>query len=71
MKANQLYYQDFQKVSQLQTPTKTILSFKTILDFQLKNHENFIKAFVEIFKSIDLDNDGIIYKVGLKKHMNC
>ena len=36
---------------------------KTILDFQLKSHENFLRPFVYLFKNVDKDNNGIIDEV--------
>ena len=33
---------------------------KIILDFQLKEHEKFLEKFIDVFKSIDSDNNGII-----------
>ncbi len=33
---------------------------KIILDFQLKEHEKFLKKFIAVFKSADLDNNGVI-----------
>lgn len=33
---------------------------KIILDFQLKEHEKFLERFIEAFKSIDTDNNGVI-----------
>jgi len=33
---------------------------KTILDFQLKSHEKFLKNFVTYFKMVDKDNNGIL-----------
>lgn len=31
-----------------------------ILDFQLKSHENFLAAFIEKFKTVDRDQNGIV-----------
>ena len=31
-----------------------------MLDFQLATHENYIRKFVNLFKKIDIDTDGII-----------
>lgn len=39
---------------------------KTILDFQLKSHENFLRPFLYLFKNIDKDNNGIIDEVLLE-----
>lgn len=33
---------------------------KTILDFQLQEHEKFLYRFTQIFKEVDNDNNGII-----------
>jgi Ca2+-binding EF-hand superfamily protein len=33
---------------------------KILLDFQLSAHEVFLKAFLELFKQIDTDNNGVI-----------
>ena len=44
-KCSKLLYTDFQKV---------------ILDFQLHEHERFLKSFTNLFKCVDADLDGII-----------
>lgn len=31
-----------------------------ILDFQLKSHEKFLKSFIQLFKQVDQDHNGII-----------
>jgi len=33
---------------------------KVVLDFQLRNHDKFLKNFIYIFKKADVDNNGII-----------
>lgn len=33
---------------------------KIILDFQLREHEKFLEKFIDVFKSIDSDNNGVI-----------
>ena len=33
---------------------------KIILDFQLKEHEKFLEKFITVFKSIDMDNNGVV-----------
>lgn len=33
---------------------------KTVLDFQMKNHEGLLKPLVKVFKLRDRDNDGIV-----------
>lgn len=43
--AEKLTYHDFQKI---------------ILDFQLQEHEKFLFRFTQIFKEVDIDNNGII-----------
>ncbi len=35
-----------------------------VLDFQLREHEKFLRKFFLIFKTIDVDNNGIIDEVG-------
>jgi len=44
---------------------------KTILDFQLKSHENFLRTFLILFKQIDRDNNGIIDEVKKLMGNNC
>ena len=36
------------------------LFLKTVLDFQLKEHEKFLSKFITVFKQVDIDNDGIL-----------
>ena len=43
--SQQLLYSDFQKA---------------ILDYQLREHERFLKSFTQLFKSVDEDLDGVI-----------
>ena len=38
-----------------------------LLDFQLKSHESYLKKFVELFRSVDLDTNGIIDESQLKE----
>lgn len=33
---------------------------KTVLDFQLKEHEKFLYKFIVVFKQIDGDNNGVV-----------
>jgi hypothetical protein len=33
---------------------------KSILDFQLRSHEKYLKPLVQVFRSVDRDADGII-----------
>lgn len=33
---------------------------KTVLDFQLKEHEKFLSRFTQEFRSVDIDNDGVL-----------
>jgi Ca2+-binding EF-hand superfamily protein len=42
---------------------------KTVLDFQLKEHEKFLSTFSMEFKGIDKDNDGIINEEQFKRLM--
>lgn len=39
---------------------------KTILDFQLQEHEKFLHSFTSLFKSLDTDNNGILSEDELK-----
>ena len=39
-----------------------------MLDFQLKEHERFLKKFLEVFRQIDSDGDGVLSEVGLKTY---
>lgn len=39
---------------------KFSLFLKTVLDFQLKEHEKFLSKFIQAFKRVDSDNDGIL-----------
>ena len=43
--AKQILYSDFQK---------------TILDFQLREHERFLQKFNQAFKAIDTNSDGVL-----------
>jgi Ca2+-binding EF-hand superfamily protein len=40
---------------------------KIILDFQLKEHEKFLERFIDAFKSIDNDNNGVINEVEFRE----
>lgn len=46
---------------------------KTVLDFQLKEHEKFLYKFIVVFKQVDKDNNGVINEdefIELVKRMN-
>ncbi len=36
---------------------------KAVLDFQLREHEKFLKRFLEVFRGVDLDGDGVLTEV--------
>lgn len=40
---------------------------KIILDFQLKSHENFLINFIEKFKQVDTDQNGIVDETEFRK----
>ena len=33
---------------------------KTLQDFQLRQHEIYLRAFTKLFRQVDLDNDGVL-----------
>jgi hypothetical protein len=33
---------------------------KNVLDFQMKEHEKFLRPFIQVFRGIDIDGNGII-----------
>jgi len=39
---------------------KFAVFLKCVLDFQLKEHEKFLAPFVQIYKRVDVDRDGIL-----------
>ncbi len=39
---------------------KFSLFLKTVLDFQLREHEKFLAPFAEHFRALDLNNDGVL-----------
>lgn len=46
---------------------------KTVLDFQLKEHEKFLYKFIVVFKQVDKDNNGVVNEeefVELVRRMN-
>jgi hypothetical protein len=36
---------------------------KLILDFQLRSHEKYLKRFIQLFRTVDQDHNGIINEV--------
>ncbi len=44
---------------------------KTVLDFQLKEHEKFLSRFIGEFKSKDKDNDGVLDEEQFRELMQC
>ncbi|TNV84525.1 hypothetical protein FGO68_gene3771 [Halteria grandinella] len=49
-----------QETSQLKDRLKFHVFLKTVLDFQLREHEKFLSRFLQEFRVIDSDNDGIL-----------
>ena len=41
-----------------------------MLDFQLREHEKFLRKFFLLFKTVDIDNNGIIDEVGSQAHFS-
>ena len=39
---------------------------KTVLDFQLREHEKFLSRFLQEFRLVDTDNDGIVDEVAFR-----
>jgi Ca2+-binding EF-hand superfamily protein len=37
-----------------------------ILDFQLKSHESFLAKFIEVFRKVDKDQNGIVDEMEIK-----
>ena len=33
---------------------------KTLMDFQMRQHETYLRAFTKIFRRVDTDSDGIV-----------
>lgn len=40
---------------------------KLILDYQLRSHEEYIQSFLELFKRLDSDNDGVVTHTELRR----
>jgi len=52
------------QITEKETTSKDKLKFstflKTVLDFQLREHEKFLSRFSQEFRAVDLNNDGVI-----------
>ena len=48
---------------------KFAVFLKCVLDFQLKEHEKFLGYFVNVFKRVDSDRDGILTEVEFRNLM--
>jgi hypothetical protein len=42
---------------------------KTVLDFQLREHEKFLSRFVREYRDVDTDNDGVVDEAGFRHLM--